>query len=272
MNRIKYLLTIALCFCFTAIVAQKRISGHVWSQLDGPVMMANVVELDKSNRVVSATQTDASGNFSLTIKNPANILQVSYIGYSVEKLPIGNTTSFKIELKDNSMLKEAVVTTTRKIKSNGLTIPEREISVAQQSLNMDEMAGLSFTTAGEALQGQIAGLDIVANSGNLGAGTSMRLRGVTSINGSSEPLIVVDGYPLDDYNSDDFDANNMDEEKFATLLRVSVEDIQSINVLKDASASAIWGARGSNGVIEIKTRRGARGKTKVNFNYTYNMS
>lgn len=272
MNRIKYLLTIALCFCFTAIVAQKRISGHVWSQLDGPVMMANVVELDKSNRVVSATQTDASGNFSLTIKNPANILQVSYIGYSVEKLPIGNTTSFKIELKDNSMLKEAVVTQTRKIKSNGLTIPEREISVAQQSLNMDEMAGLSFTTAGEALQGQIAGLDIVANSGNLGAGTSMRLRGVTSINGSSEPLIVVDGYPLQDYNSDDFDANNMDEEKFATLLRVSVEDIQSINVLKDASASAIWGARGSNGVIEIKTRRGARGKTKVNFNYTYNMS
>ncbi len=274
MNHIKYLLTIALCFCFTAIVAQKRISGHVWSQLDGPVMMANVVELDKSNRVVSATQTDASGNFSLTIKNPANILQVSYIGYSVEKLPIGNTTTFKIELKDNSMLKEAVVTQTRKVKSNGLTIPEREISVAQQSLNMDEMAGLSFTTAGEALQGQIAGLDIVSNSGNLGAGTSMRLRGVTSINGSSEPLIVVDGYILEDdsYNADDFDPNNMDEQKFATLLRVSVEDIQDIKVLKDASASAIYGARGSNGVIEIKTRRGARGKTKVNFTYTYNMA
>ncbi|MBQ2123862.1 MAG: TonB-dependent receptor plug domain-containing protein, partial [Bacteroidaceae bacterium] len=274
MNHIKYLLTIALCFCFTALVAQKRISGHVWSQLDGPVMMANVVELDKSNRVVSATQTDASGNFSLAIKNPANILQISYIGYSVEKLPIGNTTTFKVELKDNSMLKEAVVTQTRKVKSNGLTIPEREISVAQQSLNMDEMAGLSFTTAGEALQGQIAGLDIVSNSGNLGAGTSMRLRGVTSINGSSEPLIVVDGYILEDdsYNSDDFDPNNMDEQKFANLLRVSVDDIQSIQVLKDASASAIYGARGSNGVIEIKTRRGARGKTKVNFSYLYNMA
>ncbi len=269
MNYIKYLLTLALCFAFTAVMAQKRISGHVWSELDGPVIMANVVELDKTNRVVSATQTDASGNFSLAIKNTANTLQVSYIGYATRKLPIGETVKFNVELKDNSMTGEAQVVGKRKIKTNGLAIPEREISVAQQSLNMDEMAGLSFETAGEALQGQIAGLDIVANSGNLGAGTSMRLRGVTSINGSSEPLIVVDGYPLEDYNSEDFDANNMDEEKFATLLQVNPEDIQSINVLKDASATAIWGARGSNGVIEIKTRRGSRGKTKVNFSYRF---
>ena len=269
MNYIKYLLTLALCCAFTAVMAQKRISGHVWSELDGPVIMANVVELDKTNRVVSATQTDASGNFSLAIKNTANTLQVSYIGYATRKLPIGETTKFNVELKDNSMTGEAQVVGKRKVKTNGLAIPEREISVAQQSLNMDEMAGLSFETAGEALQGQIAGLDIVANSGNLGAGTSMRLRGVTSINGSSEPLIVVDGFPLEDYNRDDFDANNMDEEKFATLLQVNPEDIQSINVLKDASATAIWGARGSNGVIEIKTRRGSRGKTKVNFSYRF---
>ena len=269
MNYIKYLLTLALCCTFTMVMAQKRISGHVWSELDGPVIMANVVELDKTNRVVSATQTDASGNFTLSIKNTANTLQVSYIGYATAKLPIGETTSFKVELKDNSMMSEAQVVGKRKIKTNGLAIPEREISVAQQSLNMDEMAGLSFETAGEALQGEIAGLDIVANSGNLGAGTSMRLRGVTSINGSSEPLIGVDGFVLEDYNSQDFDANNMDEEKFATLLQINPQDIQSINVLKDASATAIWGARGSNGVIEIKTRRGSRGKTKVNFSYRF---
>ena len=269
MNYIKYLLTLALCCTFTMVMAQKRISGHVWSELDGPVIMANVVELDKTNRVVSATQTDASGNFTLSIKNKANTLQVSYIGYATTKMPIGETTSFKIELKDNSMMSEAQVVGKRKIKTNGLAIPEREISVAQQSLNMDEMAGLSFETAGEALQGEIAGLDIVANSGNLGAGTSMRLRGVTSINGSSEPLIVVDGFVLEDYNSQDFDPNNMDEEKFATLLQINPQDIQSINVLKDASATAIWGSRGSNGVIEIKTRRGSRGKTKVNFSYQF---
>ena len=100
----------------------------------------------------------------------------------------------------------------------------------------------------------------------------MRLRGVTSINGNSEPLIVVDGYILEDYDTEEFDANNMTEEKFATLLQVSPDDIQKINVLKDAAAKAIWGSRGANGVIEITTRRGARGKTRVNFSYRFSGS
>lgn len=269
MKNIKFLLTLALCLCSYVASAQKMITGHVGSK-DGPVIYANVVEVDKNNRNVSATQTDVNGNFSLKIKNTANSLRVSYIGYATETRAIGTQTTFNITMRDKTTLAEAKATGRRVIKSNGLTIPEREISVAQQSLNMDEMEGLSFETAGEALQGQIAGLDIVANSGNLGAGTSMRLRGVTSINGSSEPLIVVDGYILEDYSSSDLDLNNMEnEEQFATLLQVSTEDIQSINVLKDAAATAIWGARGSNGVIEIKTRRGAKGKTKVNFNYKF---
>ena len=272
MNNIKYLLTLALCFCCAIAYAQKRVTGHVWSKTDGPIVMANVAEIDKSNRAISATQTDANGNFSLSIKNPNNTLQVSYIGYTTVRRPIAGTSNFRIEMHDKNTFREATVTGTRRIKSNGLTIPEREISVAQQSLNMDQMQGLSFETAGEALQGQIAGLDIVSNSGNLGAGTSMRLRGVTSINGNQEPLIVVDGYILEDYNADDFDANDMNEEKFATLLQVNPEDIQSINVLKDAAATAIWGSRGSNGVIEIKTRRGSRGKTRVNFSYRFSGS
>ena len=270
MNSIKYLLTLALCFCCAVAFAQKRITGHVWSSADkGPVVMANVAEIDKSNRAISATQTDANGNFSLSIKNPGNTLQISYIGYRTQRMPIGTQSNFRVELVDNTTLSTAVKVVTRKVKSNGMVIPEREISVAQQSLNMDEMQGLSFETAGEALQGQIAGLDIVSNSGNLGAGTSMRLRGVTSINGNQEPLIVVDGYILEDYDKQEFDANDMNEEKFANLLQVNPEDIASINVLKDAAATAIWGSRGSNGVIEIKTRRGSHGKTKVNFSYRF---
>lgn len=272
MNNIKYLLTLVLCFCFMTVMAQRRISGHVWNKADGPVIMANVVELDKDNRIVSATQTDASGNFSMSIKNPANRLRVTYIGYAPRELPIGGTSVFRIEMESKA-IKEVVIKGTRRVNSNGFSIPAREISVAQQSLNMDEMEGLSFETAGEALQGQIAGLDIVANSGNLGAGTSMRLRGVSSINGNQEPLIVVDGYILEDYNADELDLNDMEnEEQFATLLQVNPEDIQSIGVLKDAAATAIWGSRGANGVIEIKTRRGRRGKTRVNFSYRFSGS
>lgn len=272
MNHIKYLFTLALCLSCGIAFAQKRISGHVWSKADGPIVMANVVEKDANNRNISATQTDANGNFSMTIKNPNNKLQISYIGYTTKTLPIGAQTTFKIELMDRNTLKEATVSVTRKVKSNGLTIPEREISVAQQSLNMDEMAGLSFETAGEALQGQIAGLDIVQNSGNLGAGTTMRLRGTTSINGSSEPLIVVDGRILEDY-SGQIDYDNLDDqEQFATLLQVSVDDIANIRVLKDAASTAQYGARGANGVLEIKTRRGRRGKTNVSFSYRFSGS
>lgn len=268
MNNIKFLLTLALCFCCSlAADAQKRISGHVWSKTDnGPVVMAYVVEQDKNNRNVTAAQTDANGNFSMVIKNPENKLRISYIGYATKTIPIGANTKFNIELVDKNTFKEASVTVTRKVKSNGLIIPEREISTAQQTLDMDQMEGLSFETAAEALQGQIAGLDIVAG-GNLGGGTTMRLRGVSTINGDQNPLIVVDNDILEDYSSDDLDLENMDEEKFATLLQVSPDDIQTIKVLKDAAATAIYGSRGSNGVIEITTRRGARGKTRLNFSY-----
>lgn len=270
MKNIKYVLTLALCFCCAIAFAQKRISGRVFSQADGPIIMANVVEKDNGNRIVTSTTTDINGNFSMTIRNTNNFLEVSYVGFSKFRQQIGTTTSFKIELKDKSVFKAADVIATRKVKSNGLTIPEREISVASQSLDMDEMQGLSFETAGDALQGQIAGLDIVANSGNLGSGTSMRLRGTTSINGDQEPLIVVNGYILENYNTDDLDLENTDnEEQFATLLQVSPADIKSIKVLKDAAATAIWGARGSNGVIEITTRRGTRGPTRVTFNYRF---
>jgi len=213
MNHIKYTSTIVLALCCTtaAFAQQKRISGHVYSKADGAIVMANVVEKDKSNRVVSATQTDMSGNFTMTIKNPNNRLEVSYIGYQTSRIDnIGARTSFRIEMHDRNTISTVDVVSKRRVRSNGLEIPPKEVSTATQTLNMDSKEGLSFTTAGEALQGEIAGLDIVANSGNLGSGTSMRLRGVSSINGSQEPLIVVNGYPLDGQDMSSLDLNNLD--------------------------------------------------------------
>lgn len=271
MNNIKYLLTLVLALCCTAMVAQKRISGRVWSKTDGAIVMANVCEIDGSNRIVSASQTDANGNFSMSIKNPNNSLKVTYVGYVTEKMKIGATTHFNIQMKSNDIaIGQATITGARRVKSNGLVIPQREISVATQSLDMDNMSGLSFETVGEALQGQIAGLDIVMNSGNLGAGTSMRLRGTSSINGSQEPLIVKDGQILRNYDTQNIDFNNLDNtEQFASLLQVNPEDIKDIKVLKDAAATAIWGAEGANGVLEITTRRGSKGKTRVSFSYKF---
>jgi TonB-linked SusC/RagA family outer membrane protein len=164
-------------------------------------------------------------------------------------------------------LGDVVVTAKKKFESGGLTIPQREISSATQSIDAKEFEGLPFTTIDEALQGRIAGLDIVANSGNLGSGTTMRLRGVSSINGNSEPLIVVDGNVFETDESSNFDYNNANDEKFAQLLNVNPEDIERISVLKDAAATAIWGSQGANGVIDIKTKRGARGRSKVTYSY-----
>ena len=274
MNKIKYLLLLFLCCGLSLTYAQKRISGHVFNPKDGPIMMANVLEIDANNRIQSSTQTDMSGNFALTIKNPKNKLKVYFYGYRAFEQVIGDKTSFRIQLVDNTQaLKEVKVTGRKVVKSNGLTIPEREVSVATQKLDMDEMKGLAFESADQALQGQIAGLDVVANSGNLGSGMSMRVRGVTTISGNQEPLIVVDGHILENYSSTDIDLQDMDnQEQFANLLSVNVEDIKSIEVKKDAGACAMWGSRGSNGVIEITTRRGAKGKTKVSGNYYFSGS
>lgn len=271
MNKIKYILLLMLCFSVTLTYAQKRISGHVSNPKDGPIMMARVSEVDVNNRIVASTTTDMNGNFTLSIKNTNNHLKVYFFGYRIWERVIGATSVFKIELQDNTQsLKEVKIQGKRQVKSNGLVIPEREISVATEKLDMDEMQGLAFESADQALQGQIAGLDIVANSGNLGSGMSMRLRGVTTISGSQEPLIVVDGHILENYSSTDVDLQDMDnQEQFANLLNVNVEDIKSIEVKKDAGACAIWGARGSNGVIEITTRRGSKGKTKVSGSYYF---
>ena len=240
------------------------ISGTVTDNM-GPVMMANVVEIDASNRIVASAVTDMSGNFSFKLKNPKDKLRVSFVGYKTVTLPL-NKTHFAIKMQDATQIREVTVTSKKRAQGSGLAIPVDEISTARQSIDMKEFEGLSITTVDEALQGRIAGLDIVANSGNLGAGTSMRLRGVSSINGSSEPLIVVDGNVWET-NTNNFDFNSANEEKFAELLNVNPEDIESISVLKDAAATAIWGSQGSNGVIEIKTKRGTRGKTRVNYSF-----
>ena len=255
-------LSIVNCFAQTA---GTMIHGVVQDDID-VLTACNVVEIDNANRIVAHAITDINGNFAFRIVDPKHRLRISYVGYATQIIPIKGTT-YKIVMKSNTQLQEVVVKSKKVVQTSGLAIPERELSVAHQMIDAKEFEGLPMTSVDEALQGRIAGLDIVSNSGNLGAGTSMRLRGVSSINGSSEPLIVVDGNIFEsDYNSN-FDYANATEDQFAELLNVNPDDIASISVLKDAAGTAIYGSQGANGVIEIKTKRGARGKTKVQYSY-----
>lgn len=249
-----------------------RISGTVSDEFD--VMPGvNVVEIDASNRMVNATVTDMNGNFVLPIKSAKNKVKFSFMGYKTQLLAI-NKSVFKITLEENTKtMKEVVKVADKKLKTSGLAIPEREVSFAAQGISAKEFEGLGITSVDEALQGRIAGLDIVANSGDLGAGTSMRLRGASTVSTltSNEPLIVVNGNV---WNVDlsDFDTATANEEKFAQLLNVNTEDIEDIKVLKDAAATAIWGSQGANGVIEITTKRGSRGAPQVTYSVKLTMT
>ena len=242
-----------------------RITGKVFDDM-GPLTGVNVIEVDETNRNVNHAVTDINGEFTFVLTNPQNRIKVAYVGYDTQLLPF-NKTRFNINMRPSTLLKEVVVQSTAKTDGIGLSIPLREKSGAMEKIEGKEFEGLGFTSVDEALQGRISGLDIVVNSGNLGAGTSMRLRGAASISGNSEPLVVVDGNPLSSNQLSDFDFQNANDEKFANLLNVNPDDIESITVMKDAASTAIWGSQGTNGVIEIKTKRGFRGRTRVGYSY-----
>ncbi len=249
----------------TGIKAQiTSVFGTVTDEL-GPVMGASVCEVDATGRIVEAAVTDINGNFTMKVRNPKDHIRFSYVGYETVKMAI-NRNQYKVQLQSKTTIKEVVVTSKSRLNAGGLAIPEREISYATQTISMKEFEGLGITSVDEALQGRISGLDIVANSGNLGAGTTMRLRGTSTISTltSGNPLIVVNG---NTWNVDmsNFNVSSANDEQFAQLLNVNPEDIASITVLKDAAATAIYGSQGANGVIEITTKRGLRGKPKVSY-------
>ena len=271
MIKIKHLFLLVLfCFVSSSVFAQKsaRISGTITSDAEGPLIMVNVTERDPSNRIIEACVTDFEGNFSMVVKNTSNVLEISYVGYKTQRVEIGSRTVFNIKMVEDNMLETVDIVAESRSRSGGLDILDREMTHATQKISMDDMDGLSFASVDEALQGQIAGLDVVFSSGDVGSGTQMRLRGNSMIEGDATPLIVVD----DNIFEVDEGANIREDataENFAELLMINTEDIAEIEVLKDAASCAVWGARGANGVIKIKTRRGKRGPARVNFSYKF---
>ena len=266
MNKVKYLIMLLFCFAPLMAMGQGRVASGTVSDEFGPLMGVYVGEIDAAGRIVAAAVTDMNGHFALKVQNPKNKLRFTYMGFKTLFQEIGSRTVFNVTMaEDSRSLKEVVVEAKPKIATGGLDIPEREQSFAQQTIKMTEFEGLSITSADEALQGRIAGLDIIATSGNLGSGTTMRLRGVSTINGNAEPLIVVDDNIFETDANDNIDYSSMTDERFAELLCINPEDIESITVLKDAAATAIWGSRGASGVINIVTKRGARGKPRLTY-------
>ena len=267
MRILRFTIILFALIAATVVSAQEPITSIHGSVSDdmGPLMGASVCEMDGSGRIIESTITDLNGNFTMRVRNPKDKVRFSYVGCKDVVEPI-NKTNYQIVLKSELQIDEVVVTATKRVGGNGLPIPQREVSNATQSISTKEFEGLSVMSIEEALVGRIAGLDIIGNSGDLGAGSTMRLRGASSLSTLTDanPLIVVDGN-VRQVDLANFDINTANNEKFAELLNINPEDISEIRVLKDAAATALYGSQGGNGVIELTTKRGTRGKPRLSY-------
>ncbi|MFD3002012.1 SusC/RagA family TonB-linked outer membrane protein [Pontibacter toksunensis] len=259
------------------------LSGTAWTQTPGgllvrgtvtdrttgePLIGVSVMEIDSDQRVVSGVSSDLSGNFALRITNPKNRIRASYIGFQTFTQPIGSNTEMNIKLQaDNRTLGEVEIVAEETTNTGMLDVAERNLTTAVSRFDARELAEVQATSIDQALQGRLAGVDIVANSGDPGSGMAIRIRGTSSINQGSDPLVVVDGMPYDITISDDFNFATADEQGYAQLLNIAPSDIKDISVLKDAAATAMWGPRASNGVLVINTKRGAKGKPRVTYTF-----
>lgn len=248
---------------------QMFIQGKVTDAETGEELIGVVVtEVDSEGRIVSGTVTDINGNYALRLRSTQNKVVVRYLGYQSSEREIGNLSQINVQLRpDTETLGTVDIVADRMVSTGFLQIAERQQTAAVASIEAKELAEMPSTSIDQALQGRIAGVDIVANTGDPGAGMSIRIRGTSSINSSSEPLIVVDGMPYDIEIASDFNFSTADEQGYAQLLNIAPSDIQEITVLKDAAATAIWGSKASNGVLVITTKRGAKGTPTLTYNF-----
>jgi TonB-dependent SusC/RagA subfamily outer membrane receptor len=228
----------------------------------------NVVEVDKHNRILGGTITDLNGNYSIKISDPGNTIQVSFIGFVSQTFTIDSKRIIDVQLEEKSMDLDEVVIVAQS-HGNSLTgVSHRDQTGSVAVVDMQKFHHLPAISADEALQGQVSGLDIVSASGSPGSGSSIVIRGMGSL-GNSNPLIVVDGIPQD-IDTENFNFASADEQNLSQLLNLAPQDIKTIEVLKDAASTAIWGSKGANGVLIIETNRGERGKIQFNYQYKIN--
>ncbi len=206
------------------------------------------------------TMTDIDGNFSLEVPKDTKAIRISFIGYASKLVYLTNKSYYSIALGvDDNLLNEVVITGYQTIEKRKLTS-----SVAQISMADIDQTGVA--SVDQMLAGQIAGVAVTTPNGAPGGPAKIRIRGTASLNGPQDPLWVIDGMPLEGTNVPNFDDKaNIDQLQNFSIAGLNPDDILDITVLKDASATAIYGARAANGVIVITTKKGKKGAMKVNF-------
>lgn len=238
MNRKIFIAFLAMLFSLGAFAQQLVISGQVYDAAQEPLIGVSVQEKGTTNGAI----TDINGHFSLKTKEDA-ILLFSYVGYKTQEKKA--TVQMKITLQENNEMLDEVV-----VIGYG-TVQRKDVTTAISTVSTKDLEERPITSAGQAIQGKVAGIAVIQPSGMPGGDLSIRVRGTTSFNGSNDPLYVVDGVPVDKI---DF---------------LSPNDIASMQVMKDASSAAIYGSRAANGVVLITTKSGQKGVAKITLNMQF---
>lgn len=246
MRRFNLLVWVLLCCGLSALQAQ-AITGTVTDLSGEPLIGASLLVEGTSTGVV----TDLDGNFSITVPANAEALVVTYTGFSTQRVPlIAGTTNYSIELRESATaLNEIVVT------GYG-TQTRRRLTTSIASVGSEALENVPVTTFEGALQGRLPGVTINGNAGTLGSQTSIRVRGIGSINSDNQPLFVVDGVII----NSNLEGSALGGPGTSPLTNINPNDIESIDVLKDAASASVYGSRGSNGVVIITTKSGKFGQ------------
>ncbi|MGA0559235.1 SusC/RagA family TonB-linked outer membrane protein [Larkinella sp. VNQ87] len=266
------LLSILTLPAFAQTTSKTTISGKVTAEEDGqPLVGATVTEKGTTN----GTTSDAEGAFRLAVSPNATVV-VSFIGYAPQELAIGNRSTLNIALKTDQLTLQDVV-----VVGYG-TQRKKDLTGSIVNLSSKDLVPVpSATSVDQMMQGKVAGVQITQTSGAPGGNVNVVIRGISSITGGNSPLYVVDGYAigtggggsdLSSFSSSSYSASNIasssSTNRINPLSTINPSDIESIQVLKDASATAIYGSRGANGVVIITTKRGKQGKPTISFEHS----
>ena len=272
MNYKKIFIPILLFFAMLPFgaAAQDVVTGNVVEMLGNskePCIGVNVTFQNSQNRIVAGAVTDFNGNYSLKVPKGEKGLTLvfSYIGMKSQRFKYTGQKTLDVTMESDAHQIKEVQVQGRRGSRNEMGLTQRQQSFATQKISMDELTAVSpVTSIEEALQGQLGGVDIIA-AGDPGAKSSIRIRGTATLNSNSDPLIVIDGVPYNTTIDDSFDFNTASQEDFAQMLNLNPNDIESIEVLKDAASTAVYGTAGANGVLLITKKKGAMGKTSFTF-------
>ena len=258
----KQFITTLFLFSSLVLFGQGGISGVVLDENGGPLPGANVVIENTSTGV----STDFDGNFTINA-NSGQVLVISYIGYNSEYITVGDQDSITVSLQLDNELEEVVVT------ALGFAAVRDQQGSTSSVIATDDVIRSAEPTVVNALSGKASGVRITRSNGDPGAGSTIRIRGANTIDGSIQPLIIVDGVPMDNTTSyaggNNITGSNGGVTQGSRLNDINPNDIESVQVLKGASAGALYGSKAANGVVVITTKKGSRGEAKITFKSSY---